>query len=246
MTDNDKGALGEIARAAFQDGKNVSETLRAHLASAHNTPEIIELSYEMQAGTYVEFAQRDLVFGQAYAAAMATALRPQLQAGDVILDVGSGELTTLSQLVKHLDFDFSKIYACDISEARLSVGKTYAENHMGASFGILELFKADFAHIPLADKSIDITISNHALEPNGGREIETLAELFRVTKRKLVLFEPYYEGASDAAKARMDHHAYIRGLEQAARSLGAVVESVSLMPIVANPLNPTACFVISL
>jgi glycine/D-amino acid oxidase-like deaminating enzyme len=80
---------------------------------------------------------------------------------------------------------------------------------------------------------------------NGGREAEILLELFRVAQRKLVLFEPCYEIASAEARGRMEHHGYVRGLADAAERLGARVETITPLPIVDNPLNPTVCFVVT-
>jgi hypothetical protein len=110
----------------------------------------------------------------------------------------------------------------------------------------LETFKAELSSIPLADASVDVVTTNHALEPNGGREREILLELARVARRKLVLFEPCFEIADDDARARMTEHGYIRGLADHARAIGATVESVTALETVDNPLNPTACFVIGL
>ena len=40
-----------------------------------------------------------------------------------------------------------------------------------------------------------------------------LRELFRVTKKKLVLFEPSYELNSEEGKVRMDRLGYIKDIE---------------------------------
>ena len=38
---------------AFKEGKNIAELLRRSENSIENTPEIIELSYDIQAGSYI-------------------------------------------------------------------------------------------------------------------------------------------------------------------------------------------------
>src|SRR5437763_14892597 len=102
----------------------------------------------------------------------------------------------------------------------------------------LRVMRAELSSIPLPSSSVDVVTTSHALEPNGGREREIIAELVRIARRKLVLFEPCYEMASPEAKARMESLGYIRGLTKLA-------DRVTSLEIVDNPLNPTACFVIS-
>ena len=223
--------LEQLARELYADGKNVAAGLREHLGVTENTPEIIRLAYDMQAGSYVEAATRD-DFVMRYAQQLAEHLAPHIDG--TLLDVGTGEMTTLSHLVAALPVKPSKVFASDISGKRLEVGQAYAAVHMPDV--PLEVFTADIAKLPLPDQSIDVITSNHALEPNGGREEELVRELLRVGK-KLVLFEPDYENASDEGKARMTSHGYITRLRDYA-------ESVTPLELLHNPLNPTSCFVI--
>jgi hypothetical protein len=232
--------LRQLGEQAFREGRNVTQTLRDHLGVHHNTPEAIEIAYDLQAGSYVQSAESRPDVMRAYADQLASLLDPHLHPSDTLLDAGTGEMTTLVYLDEALQTPLSKIYATDISEARLEVGRAFAAKH-----GLqVEAFRAELSAILLEDKSVDVVTTNHAIEPNGGREAEILTELVRVG-RKLVLFEPCYEIASDEAKERMRSHGYIRGLAEAATSIGATVESVVPLKLVHNPLNPTACFVIT-
>jgi SAM-dependent methyltransferase len=228
--------LRKLGSAAFAQGRNVTRTLREHLGTTRNTPEVIEIAYDLQAGTYVEFAEQNPEHVRAYAGQLASFLEPHLRPGDVLLDAGAGELTNLSHMVSQLSTPLSTVYATDISERRLEIGKAYAARYMKPTD--LRVTRAELSSIPLPDKSVDVVTTNHALEPNGGREEEILRELRRIARRKLVLFEPCYEIAGPEARARMDAHGYIRGLSSYA-------DSVTAMKIVDNPLNPTACFVVS-
>jgi SAM-dependent methyltransferase len=233
--------LRDLGERAFREGKNVTAALREQLGTDRNTPEAIEIAYDLQAGSYVESADDNPVFIKAYAQQLADLLSPHLRSGDTMLDAGTGEMTTLTHLIMALKRPLNRVYATDISERRLEVGRAYAAKHGVAA----ETFRAELAAMPLPDKSVDIVTTNHAVEPNGGREAEILSELLRVGRRKLVLFEPCYELATHEGKSRMRQHGYVCGLREHLENLGAKVEGVTPLPLLHNPFNPTACFVVA-
>lgn len=233
--------LRKLGEQAFREGRNVTKTLRDHLGTNRNTPEAIEVAYDLQAGSYVAFAEENPEMIAAYARQLVSHLEPHLKQGDTLLDAGTGEMTNLTHILNELSIPLARVYASDISSKRLEIGLDYAAKR-GLS---VEPLHAELASIPLPDKSVSVVTTNHALEPNGGREMAILKELLRVAKRKLVLFEPCYEIASDEGKSRMREHGYVRDLSRHAESLGAKVESLTPLEVVHNPLNPTACLVIT-
>lgn len=241
-------ALGHFdilaARRAWQQGENVTELLRRQQGVDFNTPQIIETAYDLQAGTYIEYVRGHAEQAGRFAAELAGLLGPQLREGDSLLDVGSGELTTLSSLCLRLPVLPRQVLAFDISWSRIHKGLAFARAEMGGASDRLRPFVAEIGAIPLADKSVDVTTSCHALEPNGPNLAELLGELFRVTARTLVLFEPGYEHASAEGRARMERLGYIRDLAGTVARLGGRVLDERPLQHVANPLNPTVCFVI--
>jgi SAM-dependent methyltransferase len=233
------------ARRAYASGANVTLHLQQELGASSNTPDIIEMAYDLQAGSYIAYAKAQHAELEGYAAEMAGILAPYLDPDVTILDVGCGELTTLTHVVNRLDVHRGRLMAFDISFSRLYVGRTYASSHMnGNAYSRLSLFTADMSEIPLPDKSIDLVISSHALEPNHGRETLLLREILRVARRHAVLFEPSYELNSDEGRARMDRLGYVRGLRVCATELGADLIDVIRLANIANPLNPTAAFIL--
>jgi hypothetical protein len=99
--------------------------------------------------------------------------------------------------------------------------------------------------IPLPNKSVSVTTSNHALESNGGQLENIMVELFRVTRDKLVLFEPCYEINNVEQQRWMDHLGYIKNVDTVVQKLGGRVEVKTRLMNHMNHLNPTTCFVIS-
>lgn len=121
------------------------------------------------------------------------------------------------------------------------MAKLFAEEN---GFNNVNLFVGDLFSIPLLDNSVDLVYTCHAIEPNGEKEIDILKELYRVSRKYLILLEPTYELASEEAKQRMKEHGYITNLYQSAVDLGYEMEEYSLYGMNSNPLNPTGFLVI--
>ena len=233
------------ARDVFNRGENVTEFLRRQRGVSENSSEIIEIAYDLQAGEYVRWALANLDRVKLYADEISGILGPHVEDSDVLLDVGTGEITTFSAVLAALPVKPGRALGFDISWSRLLKGCEFAKAHMGPAYDVFTPFAADMKAVPLPDKSVDVTTSSHALEPNGRNLDRLLQELFRVTRKKLVLFEPCYEINSPEGRARMDRLGYIKGMAEAIADRGATLEQMIPMRNIMNPLNPTAAFVIT-
>ena len=231
------------AKSIYQKGENVIQYLRAKLGSEDNTSDIIEIAYDLQAGSYIESVKSNSAKAESYAVELSETLNKYLETGDSLLDIGTGEITTLTLVLNELDIELSDIVAFDISWSRLSVGMKFHRENRRIKFP-LKAFVADIKEIPLHEKCVDIVTSSHALEPNGKNLKALLLELFRITKKKLVLFEPSYELNSKEGKARMDRLGYIKDIEGTVLKLGGKVVDIVPIKNTSNSLNPTACFII--
>ncbi len=233
------------ARKAYATGGNITETLRLQHSLDANTSEIIEIAYDLQAGTYIDFAEQHPHQLSQYTSEIAAILDQHIVENGSMLDIGTGELTTLSLLTKSLTRKPQHIYAFDLSWSRIYKGISFARKNMNLDLHALTCFVADMCEIPLLNKSINITTSSHALEPNGGKLKELLNELFRVTIDKLVLFEPCFECSSEEGKRRMERLGYIKNIEGVVKELGGSVLEKVMIKNSMNPLNQTACYVIA-
>lgn len=233
------------AKTAYQAGQNVTEFLRNQKGVMHNTPEIIETAYDLQAGTYIAGTKRNIKRASAYSEELATLLCPHVTNTTSLLDIGCGELTTTSLILQRLKVKPESLFAFDISYSRVFLGCTFAHEVLSEDDrNRLIPFVADINEIPLRDKSIDVTTSSHALEPNTNNLTSLLLELFRVTKGKLVLFEPCYEINTQAGKSRMDKLGYIKNIDETVSKLGGKLLDKVRIKNISNPLNPTVCFII--
>lgn len=233
------------AKKAYAEGKNITELLRAQKNVDINTSEIIETAYDLQAGTYIEHVTKYPKQTFLYTNELAEILDKHITPNHTLLDIGTGELTTLSYLIAALNIKPRFFYAFDISWSRVYKGIAFAKTKIGEDYEIIKPFIADISEIPLLDKSINITTSSHALEPNGGQLKELFLELFRVTVDKLILFEPCYEINTQEGKDRMDRLGYIKNVEGIVNELGGCIIDKIAIKNISNPLNPTVCFIIT-
>ncbi len=230
--------ISEVKEVYAKDG-NIIKFLKDDKST--NDTEDILISYDFQAGSYTEKFLQNPAYGISYGKSIAQVIQ-NLGEFNAILEVGVGEATTLLNVINHLtNKEGLKIFGLDISWSRLKFAKSLLE-----AFKLANpiLFVADLFNIPLADSSIDIVYTSHSIEPNGGKEEEALKELYRITKKHLVLFEPAYEYASDEGKARMKEHGYVTHLYQTALDLGYKVIEYRLFDHVINELNPTGLMII--
>ena len=231
------------AKSIYEKGENVTNYLREKYGSEDNSSAIIELAYDLQAGSYIENVKSNFDKHDSYASELSKVLDENLRRGDSVLDVGTGELTTLTLVLNKLETELSRIAALDLSWSRLAVGMKFHQNYRKLGFS-LDVFAADMKNIPLHGKCVDVAISSHALEANGGNLETALLELFRVAKKKLILFEPSYELNSEEGQARMDSLGYIKNIEGTVTKLGGKVIDVTPIRHDFNPLNPTTCYII--
>ncbi len=225
----------------YRQGVNITEHLRSLEGAAHNSETAILYAYDVQAGSYVRalddpgYAARK----RAAAARIAEVLAPLRF--DTMLDAGTGEATTLAALLPLLSAQPGRVLAFDLSLSRMLFAQDHLREH---GLDHVELFTGALETIPLSDASIDLVLTVHVCEPNGGREREVLAELLRVARRYLVLIEPSYELAPAEARRRMEKHGYVRGLPDHLRALGATIARNEPFGADLNPLNPAAVLIV--
>jgi len=233
------------ARRVYEEGGNVAEYLRRFEKNGLNTETIIEIAYELQAGTYTEAVLRNMSFWNSYTEELAGWLDDCIEPDDRVMEIGCGECTTFAGIFRHI-VKAADFYCFDLSWSRIAKARQFVAQFLSPDTRKrLKLFVAEISRMPIADKSIDVLYTAHSLEPNGGHEVELLKTLFRVARKKVVLFEPHFERASAEAQQRMASHGYVRGLEEATATAGGRLERVEPIRNIANPLNPTFVFEIT-
>lgn len=126
-----------------------------------------------------------------------------------ILEVGVGEATTLSDVVKNLNNKDAKVKGIDISFSRIGYGNVFLKEQgiSNVSLGVADMFK-----LPFEDNSFDIVYTSHCIEPNTDRAKEAINELYRVTNKWLILIEPTFDLGNKETRKHMIEHAYCKDL----------------------------------
>jgi len=100
-----------------------------------------------------------------------------LNAGDVVLDLGSGGGIDVLLSARRVG-PAGKAYGLDMTEEMLALAR---ENQHKAGVENVEFLKGEIEHIPLPDNSVDVIISNCVINLSGDKD-QVLREAFRVLK----------------------------------------------------------------
>lgn len=223
-------------REAYSRGDNIMALLAESDANP-NSFEAIQVAYDLQAGSYTKSVLTP--DGGRLKAEFAAALRPHVEGYSSMLDAGVGEATTLTPLLELLP-PFARVLGYDSSVSRL----LWARANITRAGRPVRLFVADTTEIPLPDSSVEVVVSVHSIEPNGGRETELLTELLRVASRRVVLVEPTTRFASAPQLLRMRKMGYCMDLPEKLELLGANIVLHEPWAVNSNPENSAELIVI--
>lgn len=231
-------------RKAYEEGRNIIRLVRESAQSEFNDERGIELSYDLQSGSYISAVETPAGREQrrSYGRHLLDVFA-DLGEIDSLLEAGVGEGITLWHLLDQMSRVPHHAHGFDLCWSRVGC----AANWMA---GLVPHFKTTLVtgsllNVPYQDNSFDVVYTSHSIEPNHGREAEILTELYRVASRYLVLLEPAYELAQPEARARMEMHGYCRALPATARKLGFKVLRHEIFAGSWTTTNPTALLVIA-
>ncbi len=156
-----------------------------------------------------------------------------------------GEGRSLVSILNRIDpSKIKRAYGFDASWSRIKYAEKFEKEFGKKQNEKISFFTSDLLNIAVKDSAIDIVFTVHAAEPNGGKEKQILEELYRISGKYLVMFEPIYEFANEDAKKRMEYHGYITGLYEKALELGYSVIKYELLKNLMDIMNPTGILVI--
>lgn len=101
----------------------------------------------------------------------------QLQAGEIVLDLGSGGGIDVFLSARRVG-PTGKAYGLDMTDEMLALAR---ENQKRAGVENVEFLKGEIENIPLPDNTVDVIISNCVINLSGDKD-KVLKEAFRVLK----------------------------------------------------------------
>lgn len=156
---------------------------------------ITRLSYDLQSGNYIKnykILKRNKKNYKIFLKNIKN-LNEKIKLKNIktILDFGTGEGIKLPYLLR-FNKSVKKIYACDISFNRLYYAKVFLKRRLNKrEMSKLSLFCNKDFELPFKSNSIDVIFTSGVLENLSNKNMnKLLLELFRVTKKKLILIEP--------------------------------------------------------
>ena len=156
-------------RIAYDKNMNLTKLLK--LEGFEMNSLAIEVIYDLQAGSYTQFVKENPEHSHQFVSEVVKIIAPHVNSCSSLLDVGTDEGTSIIPLIKKLN-QCMESYAFDISWSRLSFAIVNSISHLtNISFA-----GEDILNIPMTASSIDMVLTIHALEPNGGREVEIQRE----------------------------------------------------------------------
>ncbi|MGZ7446009.1 methyltransferase domain-containing protein [Paenibacillus sp. TH7-28] len=224
----------------YDQQKNIIQHLKKSAGEEANSTSDILISYDFQAGSYIQSYYNNRKPRDDFAAKLAEVING-LGSIDSMLEAGVGEAVMLGNLITRLKQRPKDIYAFDLSWSRIKYGEKFLRS---LNINDVKLFTGDMFCMPVKENSMDLVYTIHAVEPNGGREREALTELYRIAKKYVLLIEPAFELADETARQRMLSHGYVTNLYGTAKELGYKVIEYRLFEVNLNPLNPVGLMII--
>jgi len=224
----------------YDQRENIIQHLKQNTGEEANSTSDILISYDFQAGSYIQSYYNNRILRDDFASNFAKVING-LGSLDSMLEAGVGEAVMLGNLITRLKQRPKDVYAFDLSWSRIKYGQEFLKS---LNVDDVNLFTGDMFCMPFKENAIDLVYTIHAVEPNGGREREALTELYRVAKKYVVLIEPAFELADETAKQRMLSHGYVTNLYGTAKELGYKVIEYRLFEVNLNPLNPVGLMII--
>ena len=227
----------------YDNDVNIMQYFREKTGSDTNSTDSILISYDLQAGSYIDNIEQNKIHDNYHIDNKKVSLNVKEYAEkfckyvaneidnfdyDSVLEAGVGEATSLNFVVQNLKNKNAKIYGFDIAPSRIKRGIEYLKKYNTAA----DLFCANLLQTPFMDNSFDIVYTIHALEPNTNNVKQIVEELLRITNKYLILFEPSYELGNQATKENIDRHKYIKNLYNKVNEIdGIEIIKYELCPI---------------
>lgn len=190
--------------------KIAGEYVRNYIEAFSGTTEMLALE-----NNKIALIKKDVYFAQkAHYVAHEIFSLPEISS---VIEIGAGEATTLAPALAKCSVQFDRVAALDLSWSRMAFAKSFSQ---ALNVKIDHFVVGNAYNLPFADNSFDLVYSYHCLEQMPSNKEQSIAELFRIARKYLVLVEPSYELGNWPQKLRWRNKNYIRGIPKTLKKLG--------------------------
>ena len=226
----------KLACKTFEENKNVTQVLVANGASKSTS---IEIAYELQAGEYTNNFNE-------------SQLKRNLEIHKIINkyvsspEVNSVAVLGVGEAKNWIGYEgkIEQFYGLELSYSRLR----YARDNLLKLSGIttINLLKGDATQKVFQKNAVDLSITLHAIEPNGNDQGTLMLEnAIECSSKYVLLFEPDFSTAPKEMKERMLMHDYVQNIdENLSRMDSVILKERFIMDIQETDNNLTTCWVI--
>jgi ubiquinone/menaquinone biosynthesis C-methylase UbiE len=207
----------DILKKLFSKKININQYLRKKTDLSEK--DIIKLSYDVQSGSYVKSNNYNYIKSKKILSPIIKEINSTNFKS--LMDFGCGELTNFYTLLNNIKTKNKFFIVYDLSFSRILVGKKFLNKKKKFQNKNIHLkcFCNNTIKIPLPDNSIDIVTTCHSLESNKTNANKILKELWRISKKKLILMEPNNRliknySNKDILEQKFKKHKYVLDLEK--------------------------------
>lgn len=118
-----------IAKKNYLKKKNIIDNLKKKLNLKKNSSKIIEIAYDLQAGSYIKNVNKNRNEREKFTTKLASELNKYISPRSTLLYIGCGELVTLTLTLNKLNVS-QKVFAFDISWSRIYKGLNFFKNNL--------------------------------------------------------------------------------------------------------------------
>lgn len=176
--------------------------------SKFNQSKITRLSYDLQSGSYIKI-HREIMKNKKKRHVWIDNMNRFLKYINdsnikTILDFGTGEAIKLPYILKSKK-KLNKLFACDISFNRLSVGYDFLKKKLKKKdLSKISLFCNNDFELPFKNNSIDMIVTSGVFENMSNNKVSKMIfELLRVSKKRLIFIEPKRSNITKKELSRM-------------------------------------------
>ena len=158
-----------------------------------------------------------------------------------LIEIGAGELTTISSLKTFFKNKNIDIHASELSWSRINLGQKFFSKR---NIKFASLSVASMLQLPYKDNSFDCVLTHYALEELTGYQEKAIRELVRISKKYVIIIEASFELGNKHQKRKLFNRNWNLEIIPSIKSNNWRLIKHSLVPYCHDPYHHGAIHII--